>query len=96
MTDGTPHDEAHAGTEPPAEQSPKPSRKQRRDQKRRLHEAQKKAKGIERTNDRRGRIADMRDRKDLSKADKKTEKGMHEKADKKAEKVKRRREKRMR
>jgi len=81
MTDGTP---------------PKLSRQERREQKRRLHEAQKKAKGVEMTTDRRRRIAEVQDRMDIEKAAKKADKGKQQKADKKTDKVRRRRERRRR
>jgi hypothetical protein len=72
--------------------APKPSRKQRREQKRRLHEAQKKARAIDKDNDRRARAGDKKDRKDMDKASKKADKGKQGKADKKTGKVRRRRQ----
>lgn len=74
--------------------APKPSRKQRREQQRRLHEAQKKARAIDKTNDRRARRADRKDQKDMDKAAKKAEKDKQDKADKKTDKVRRRQAKR--
>ncbi|HEX6583716.1 MAG TPA: hypothetical protein VF056_08925 [Thermoleophilaceae bacterium] len=86
--------ETRAGADESRADAPKPSRKQRREEKRRLHEAQKKARAIDKGNDRRARAGDKKDRKDMDKAAKKADKGKQDKADKKTDKVRRRREKR--
>jgi hypothetical protein len=74
--------------------APKPSRKQQREQKRRLHEAQKKARAIGKANDRRARAGEKKDQRDMDKAAKKADKGKQQKADKKTDKVRRRQAKR--
>lgn len=74
--------------------APKPSHQQRREQKRRLHEAQKKARTIDKANDRRAKRADRKDQRDMDKAAKKADKDKQDKADKKTDKVRRRQAKR--
>lgn len=89
MADGDATD-AEAG----GEQPPKLSRRERREQKRRQHEAQKKAKAIDKANDRRARMDEKKNQKDFEKAAKKADKGKQEKANKKTDKIRRRRERR--
>ena len=87
--------ETHAGgDESTADEAPEPSRKQRREHKRRLHEAQKKARAIDKANDRRARSGERKDQRDMDKAAKKAEKDKQDKADKKTDKVRRRQAKR--
>jgi hypothetical protein len=110
MTDATPPSEGSefrdrpaivdaggAGSEPTAEEAPNPFRKERRGQKRRLHEAQKKARAVEKANDKRYKAAnrsEKKDAKDMDMAGKKANKGKQDKADKKTAKVRRRQAKR--
>lgn len=66
------------------------SRKQRRAEKRGLHEAQKKAKTIDRANDKRYKAANRQEKKagkNMDMAQKKTDKGKTEKAQKKVDKA---------
>ena len=82
---------------PPGPDAPEPSRQERREEKRRVHEAQKKAKAIEKANDRRVRMANLDEKKadmHMDKAQKKTEKGKTDKAQKKVDKADRRRNRR--
>jgi hypothetical protein len=68
-------------------------------EKRRLHEAQKKAKAIEKANDKRFKAANRAEKKnemDMSKANKKADKGKQAKAGQKTAKVERRRKKQKR
>ena len=78
----------------PSHGATEPSRAERRAEKRRLHEAQKKAKTIDKANDKRFKAAN-RDEKKAQKntdmAQKKTEKGKTDKAQKKVDKAARRR-----
>ena len=66
-----------------------PSRKERREERRRLHEAQKKAKAIEKANDKKIKRAyaqEMWSGINMDKAQKKTNKGKTDKAQKKVDK----------
>lgn len=80
-------DAGASGGDAGAGEAAKLSLKERREQKRRLGEAQKKARAIDKANDKR----DKKDQKSMEKENKKAEKGKQDKADKKANKRKKRR-----
>ncbi len=78
---------------------PRETRNERRKEKRRLHEAHRKARAVEKENDRKVTSANGDDRKTnkyKDQAQKKTEKGKTDKAQKKVDKASRRRSRRRR
>lgn len=82
MTDDTPPGR-------PGEAPTQLSRRERRTEKRRLHEAQKKARAVDKANDKRYKGANRQEkkaRKTQDQAQKKTDKGKTDKADKKVDK----------
>ncbi|MFP5361554.1 MAG: hypothetical protein ACLGI5_02345 [Thermoleophilia bacterium] len=66
-------DDASATSDRPisSDEAPAGSRRRRREAKQRLHEAQKKARAIDKTNDRRNRGRDKQDKKNKDKKEKK-------------------------
>lgn len=94
MDDTEPHDAPQPNGElrdnPPRSRS----RAERRQHKRQLHDAQQKARALEKSEDRRTRRQEKKNRKDIDMAAKKADKGMAEKSEQKAEKVRRRQQKR--